>query len=149
MNHFLKKSTTVSLGIKKLKLEITYINWIDLIILHSLSYNLSHLGISSGRFVGLIYYLQSLVEFRSSFRQQLQIQFDWWMWMSKKRTQPPMIYSKPIMETLDKAWKLFKVNNKDTRATPLRPFWCLCYLCEFDVVLVSLLLTLNWFKTLL
>ena len=42
-------------------------------------------------------------------------------------TQPAITCSKLTIETLEQGVKLFKVNIKDTRTTPLASFWYLYY----------------------
>ena len=41
------------------------------------------------------------------------------------QSQPAITYSKLIIETLEQGVKYVKVNNKDTRTTPVLSFWCL------------------------
>ena len=38
-------------------------------------------------------------------------------------TQPTFTYSKLTIETLEEGMNMFKVNNKDTRTTPMVWFW--------------------------
>ena len=45
--------------------------------------------------------------------------------VSKTFTQPPITSSNLTIETLGQGAKYFKVNNKDTRTTPMASFWCL------------------------
>ena len=47
-------------------------------------------------------------------------------------TQPAITCSKSTIETLEQVVNMFKVNNKDTRTTPLPSFWCLyCWLWTY------------------
>ena len=61
-------------------------------------------------------------------------------------TQPAITCSKLTIETLEKGGNMFKVNNSDTRTTPMALFLCL-YNVNFEnishLVLVFVLLTLN------
>ena len=46
---------------------------------------------------------------------------------SIETTQPSITCSKLTKETLEQDVKYVKVNNKDTRMTPMASFWCPYY----------------------
>ena len=69
------------------------------------------------------------------------------LWKQNKiQTQPSITYSKLTMETLEQVWNMFKVNNEDTRSTPLA-YRSGVFIVNLEhisnLALVCLLLTLN------
>ena len=69
------------------------------------------------------------------------------LWKQNKiQTQPSITYSKLTMETLEQVWNMFKVNNEDTRSTPLA-YRSGVFTVNLEhisnLALVCLLLTLN------
>ena len=71
-------------------------------------------------FVNPILYCISLKEFRSKLVQQLTFRKinSTWMKSNILLSQPGFTSSKVTIETLNKVWNMFRVNNKGTRTTP-------------------------------